>query len=245
MSRTKVQAHYDEVADVYDQRYDLRQGRLYHHHLSGIILDRVLDHGTLLDLGCGTGLFIEHYTAAGGDAVGLDISPGMVGIGKVRCPDAEYIVGTADILPFEDESFDSVASLLAFTYLPDPEAMLRESYRILKPGGSIAVVTLGRNMMTWMVPFFYRLGERIGYRKIGVGDFGEHYYSEKEMVEMFKRAGFTEVSSTRCSFAHYTLSPRIFAFAQQVEGFVERRLPVFAFNVCVSGKKEGGDLSKK
>jgi ubiquinone/menaquinone biosynthesis C-methylase UbiE len=238
MSRMKVQAHYDEVAEVYDQRYDLRQGRLYHHHLSRIILDRLLDGGSLLDLGCGTGLFIEHYHKSGNDAVGLDISPGMVRMARLRCPESEFIVGTADILPFDDESFDHVASLLAFTYLKDPEAMLKESYRILKPGGRIAVCTLGRNMMTWMVPPFYRLGERLGYRKIGVGDFGENYYTGTEMEELFLNAGFLDVESTRCSFAHYTLSPWIFSIAQRCEPFIERHLPMFAFNVCVSGRKK-------
>ncbi|MDO9539539.1 MAG: methyltransferase domain-containing protein [Methanocalculus sp.] len=238
MSRTKVQAHYDEVAEVYDQRYDLRQGRLYHHHLSRIILNRLPNGGSLLDLGCGTGLFIEHYLKNGDQGVGLDISPGMVRIARLRCPESDFLVGTADILPFDDESFENVASLLAFTYLKDPDSMLRESYRILKPGGRIAVCTLGRNMMTWMVPPFYKLGERLGYRKIGVGDFGENYYSGEEMKEMFLNAGFVDVESTRCSFAHYTLSPRIFSIAQRCEPLIEGHLPFFAFNVCVSGRKE-------
>ncbi|MCP1714624.1 ubiquinone/menaquinone biosynthesis C-methylase UbiE [Methanocalculus alkaliphilus] len=238
MSRIKVQAHYDEVAEVYDQRYDLRQGRLYHHHLSQTVLDRVSADGPLLDLGCGTGLFIEHYQKNGGRAVGLDISPGMVRMGRLRCPESDFIVGTADILPFEDESFESIASLLAFTYLREPDLMLDEAYRILKPGGKIAVCTLGRNMMTLLVPFFYRMGERIGYRKIGVGDFGENYYTGGEMEAMFREAGFVDVESRRCSFAHYTLSPRIFSMAQRAEPFIEEHLPSLAFNVCVSGRKE-------
>jgi len=238
MSRAKIQAHYDEVAGVYDQRYDLRKGRLYHQHLSGLVLDRLKSRGLLLDLGCGTGIFIEHYNKTGEEAVGLDISPGMVRMGRLRCPDSEFIVGTADVLPFEDETFDSIASLLAFTYLNDPEAMLRESYRILKPGGQIAVCTLSWNTLTCMVPFFYRLGERLGFNKIGVGDFGEHYYTGKEMEDMFSHAGFVDVQSARCSFAHYTLSPRLFSLAQRFEPFIEAHIPYLAFNVIVSGKKE-------
>ncbi|MCQ1538970.1 methyltransferase domain-containing protein [Methanocalculus taiwanensis] len=238
MSRAKVQAHYNEVAEVYDQRYDLRQGRLYHQHLSRLVLDRLPNRGFLLDLGCGTGLFIDHYHTLGGCAVGLDISPGMVGMARLRCPESEFLVGTADVLPFDDEIFDSVASLLAFTYLHDPEAMLRESYRILKPGGRIAICALSWNMLTWMVPFFYRLGERLGYNKIGMGDFGEHYYTGEEMEKMFSEAGFVDVSSARCSFAHYTLSPRLFGIAQRCEPFIEAHIPYLAFNVCVSGKKE-------
>lgn len=238
MSMSKVQAHYDDVADVYDQRYDVRQGRLYHHHLSQIALERLPDGGLLLDLGCGTGLFIDHYQKNGGSAVGLDISPGMVGMGRKRCPDSEFMVGTAEILPFADETFDSVASLLAFSYLTHPEATIRECHRILKPGGRIAVCTLSWNMLTRLVPVVYRIGERIGYQKVGFLDHRYSYYSEAELEALFSCAGFIDVESTRCSFAHYILPSWFFSLAQRCEPFVERHFPALAFNVCVSGRKE-------
>nr|WP_282570282.1 methyltransferase domain-containing protein [Methanoculleus sp. 7T] len=233
----KVQQHYDEVADIYDDRYDGHRGRCYHGHISDHVMNALPKGGLLLDIGCGTGLFVERYVEEGGRAVGLDISPGMVRHGRQRCPDSEFCVGTADILPFRDATFDALASLLAFSYVPDPEAMLRESYRVLKPGGRIAVCTLSRTVFTSVVPLIYRMGEKAGLKSVCVGDFDEHYYTNDEIASLFSEAGFEDVSVSRCTFAHLSLADPIFTLARKVEPFVEENLPYLAYNVCAAGKK--------
>ncbi len=156
----KVQQHYDEVADIYDERYDGSRGKYYHGHISDHVMRELPKDGFLLDVGCGTGLFVQRYVEEGGRAVGgLDISPGMVRHGRQRCPESGFCVGTADVLPFKDATFDALASLLAFSYVPpDPEGMLRECYRVLKPGGRIAVCTLSRTIFTSIVPVVYQMG---------------------------------------------------------------------------------------
>jgi ubiquinone/menaquinone biosynthesis C-methylase UbiE len=236
----KVQQHYDEVADIYDDRYDGRRGRYYHGHICDTVLRCLPGRGFLLDLGCGTGLFVRRYRDEGGTAVGLDISPRMVLQGRNRVKESDFFVGTAEVLPFRDGSFDAMASLLAFSYLPDPEAMLRESFRVLKPGGGIAICTLSRTIFTRMVPVIYRVGEQVGLKKVGVGAFGERYYTDRELLDLLGRAGFTEVSVTRCSFAHLNLMDPFFSLARSAEPFVEKHLPYLAYNVCVSGRKPDG-----
>ena len=84
----KVQQHYDEIADIYDDRYDGHRGRSYHRHISDHVMSVLPKGGFLLDLGCGTGLFVQRYVEDGGQAVGLDISPGMVRHGRQRCPES-------------------------------------------------------------------------------------------------------------------------------------------------------------
>jgi ubiquinone/menaquinone biosynthesis C-methylase UbiE len=233
----KVQQHYDEVADVYDDRYDGRRGKCYHRHISDHVMRELPKGGFLLDLGCGTGLFVQRYVEEGGRAVGLDISPGMVRHGRQRCPESGFFVGTADVLPFKDATFDALASLLAFSYVPNPEAMLRECFRVLKPGGRIAVCTLSRTAFTSIVPIAYQMGEKVGLKKVGVGDFDEHYYTNAEIAELFEDAGFEDVSVSRCSFAHLNLADPVFNLARKVEPFVEEKLPYLAYNVCAAGKK--------
>jgi len=233
----KVQQHYDEIVDVYDERYDGRRGRYYHGHIRDHVMRNLPKGGFLLDVGCGTGLFVQRYVEEGGRAVGLDLSPGMVRHGRGRCPDCGFCVGTADALPFVDGSFDALASLLAFSYIPDPEAALRECYRVLAPGGRITVCTLSRTVFTSIVPLVYRVGERIGLRGVGMGDFDEHYYTNAEMARLFRDAGFEDVTISRCSFAHLTLVEPIFTLARKVEPFIEKRLPYLAYNVCASGEK--------
>ncbi|WP_292395963.1 class I SAM-dependent methyltransferase [Methanoculleus sp. UBA303] len=236
----KVQQHYDEVADIYDDRYDGNRGKYYHRHISDHVMSVLPKRGFLLDLGCGTGLFVQRYVEEGGEAVGLDISPGMVRHGRQRCPESGFCVGTADVLPFRDATFDALASLLAFSYVTDPEAMLRECYRVLKPGGRIAICTLSRTVFTSLVPVIYQVGEKVGLKKVGVGDFDEHYYTNAEIASLLGAAGFDDVSVGRCSFAHLNLADPVFNLARKVEPFVEENLPYLAYNVCAGGKKPEG-----
>jgi ubiquinone/menaquinone biosynthesis C-methylase UbiE len=234
---SKVQEHYDGIAVIYDNRYDRARGRDYHSHISRQVLATLPKGGFILDVGCGTGLFLQRYITNGGGGIGLDISPGMITEARRRLPGSEFTVGTAENLPFRDGTFDAVASLLAFSYLKNPDQMLAEARRVLRPGGTLAICTLGRNVLTSMVPTIYRLGETLRVRKIGMGDFGERYYNEKEMRALFSDAGFVDVRVNRCSFAHLTLSDPIFKLAKRVEPIIEKKLPYLAYNVCVSGTK--------
>lgn len=233
-----MQRHYDEVAEVYDRHYAAdERGRSYYRHICDMVLEGLPQGGMLLDLGCGTGLFMQRYTASGGTAMGIDISRGMIARARQHCSGCEVSVGTAEQIPFRDGTFDAVSSILAFSYLQKPEAMLAESYRVLKPGGSIAICTLGRNLLTSFVPVIYRFGEKLRIRRVGMADFGEHYYRDDEIEALFASIGFEEIRVRRCSFAHQDLHDPLFAMARKVEPFVEERLPGLAYNICVSAKK--------
>ncbi|QYZ78673.1 methyltransferase domain-containing protein [Methanofollis formosanus] len=235
----KVQEHYDHVAEVYDSRYGGDVGERYHGHIREQVMCCLPKGGDLLDIGCGTGLFMNYYLShGGGRAVGLDLSPAMLREGRSRNRLDHLITGTADYLPFRDNSFDAVSSILAFSYVQDPAAMLDEVYRVLRPGGRVAICTLGHNLFTAALPAVYKIGEKVHWGRVGVGDFDEHYYSDEEICALFTAAGFTGVETRRCSFAHVNLAKPIFEFTRRFEPFVERRVPYLAFNLCASGKKE-------
>jgi ubiquinone/menaquinone biosynthesis C-methylase UbiE len=193
--------------------------------------------GKLLDIGCGTGLFVEKFIKNGGTAVGLDISGKMISRAHNRCPTSEFIVGTGEKIPFCDHSFEAVSSLLVFSYVKDPHAMLSESYRVLKPGGVISICTLGKKLLTRGIPTLYQLGEKMKIKHLVMKDFGEHYYDEDEMNSLFSQAGFSDVDVSWCSFAHIDMIDPLYNFARKVEPFVEKRVPQLAYNICVSGKK--------
>ena len=90
--------HYDRVARVYDLRYDTSSGKIYHRHICRHMLDWLPRGKLLLDLGCGTGLFMRRYGELGGAAIGLDISRGMVEAAREQGRWFEYLVGTAEVL---------------------------------------------------------------------------------------------------------------------------------------------------
>ncbi len=97
----------------------------------------------VLDLGCGAGLDLYFYAKSVGEkgkVYGLDISEDMVNKAKrnmelVRIKNAEISVGESDNLSFNDNFFDVVASNGIYNLSPDKEAVMREVYRVLKPGG--------------------------------------------------------------------------------------------------------------
>ncbi|PKL57081.1 MAG: ubiquinone biosynthesis protein UbiE, partial [Methanomicrobiales archaeon HGW-Methanomicrobiales-5] len=148
-----------------------------------------------------------------------------------------FIVGTGEKIPFNNNSFDAISSLLVFSYVKDPQAMLNESYRVLKPGGVISICTLGKKLITRGIPAIYQLGEKMNVKHVVMKDFGEHYYDEDEMIRLFAQAGFSEIDVCWCSFAHIDMIDPLFNFAQKVEPFIEKRVPQLAYNICVSGKK--------
>ncbi len=233
----KIRQHYNTVADTYDHHYDHRRGRKYHTHLSNHLMKALPKGANLLDIGCGTGLFVEKYIRNGGQGTGLDISEKMVAKARNRCPGCEFIVGTGEDLPFENCSFNAVSSVLVFSYVRDPVAMLAEVYRVLEPGGSVALCTLGKKLLTSGIPSLYRISEKIRIKHVVMKDFGEHYYNEKEMCSLFDNSGFCDVDVKWCSFAHIDMIDPIFSIASRVEPFVEKSMPQLAYNIFVSAKK--------
>jgi len=111
------------------------------------ICSRVKDHRPrILDVGCGTGanlLLLSQY----GDAEGVDISDDALefcrerGLQKVKS-------GSAEQLPYEDESFDLVTALDVVEHLDDDLAGLKEMRRVLRPGGR-ALIFVPTFMFLW------------------------------------------------------------------------------------------------
>jgi SAM-dependent methyltransferase len=96
----------------------------------------------VLDVGCGTGVLArEARSRVGqdGQVVGLDLNEGMLAVAARTEPKVEWRLGDAASLPFEDASFDVVASQFALMYFPDRVASLRETWRTLAPGGRLAI----------------------------------------------------------------------------------------------------------
>ncbi|MBE0485535.1 malonyl-ACP O-methyltransferase BioC [Marinobacter sp.] len=104
-----------------------------------------LNHGIVLDLGCGTGWFTrklaERYPDAG--ITGADLAPGMLAQAKTAGSDAvTWLNADAEQLPLADQSVDLIFSNLMIQWSPRPEVVLAECRRVMKPGGFLAVSTL-------------------------------------------------------------------------------------------------------
>lgn len=97
----------------------------------------------VLDVATGTGNVAVRAAALGAETVGLDLTPELLDIAGRRADDAgvevEWIVGDAEDLPFEDDSFDRVLSAFGIQFAPRHLATARELVRVCKPGGAIGL----------------------------------------------------------------------------------------------------------
>lgn len=96
----------------------------------------------VLDVACGTGVLtraVALRTSPSGSVTGLDLSPRMLAIAARLSPTLIWQEGSAEALPFPDESFDAVVSQFGLMFVPDPALALREMMRVLKPSGHLAV----------------------------------------------------------------------------------------------------------
>jgi len=126
-------------------------------------------YGPLLDVGCGIGDFLAFY----GQAIGVDSNPYNVRHCQDRGLKAFLIDGTR--IPFKGKSFDGAVMDNVLEHLSDPEDLLMEIYRILKPKGRFIVG----------VPGSY------GYYK---DDDHRVFYDEKALISRLEASGFLRQS---------------------------------------------------
>ncbi len=102
------------------------------------ILDS-LPVGTALDAACGTGRHTQHLVAAGHLVTGVDSSPEMLRVARMKLPGVDFMHGELDALPVPDATFDVVVCALALTHVADLEPVFSEFARVLKPGGHLVI----------------------------------------------------------------------------------------------------------
>lgn len=95
----------------------------------------------VFDICCGTGIVTAAVAARGAQVVGLDFSPAMLREARRAHPGLRIDEGDAELLPYPDESFDAVVSNFGVHHVPRPEKALAEAFRVLRPGGRVAVTT--------------------------------------------------------------------------------------------------------
>ena len=158
----------------------------------------------VLDVGCGPGtdtIPLAHSVGPTGRVVGVDFDETMVSEAEARARDAgvsdrvQHRQADATALPFDDDTFDSARSERLFQHLRDPEAALREMFRVTKSGG--AVVVLDTDWSTLSVDTRELDIERrlLQYR---LDRFVHNPYAGRQLYRLFRMQARDDVSYEMC-----------------------------------------------
>lgn len=117
------------------------------------IIEQIGKNKTVLDIGCGAGILTNALAQAGHEVHGIDLSPKSLEVaaqydktGKVT-----YQVANAYCLPYKEKTFDVVCAMDVLEHVEDPELLISEASRVLKPGGLFFFHTFNRNFLSYLV----------------------------------------------------------------------------------------------
>ena len=125
--------------------------------------------GRVLEIGVGSGLNLPFYTQKAELVMGLDPSPKLLSMARRAARPAsipfDFIEGSAEAIPLEDGSVDTVVTTWTLCSIADASRSLHEMHRVLKPAGSLLFVEHGRapepNVRRWqdrLTPVWKRVG---------------------------------------------------------------------------------------
>ena len=129
-------AYYDE----FSSRYEAHRDEGYHQLIDQLEIDLALRYARgrrVLEAGCGTGLILKELRPHVEQAVGVDLSAGMLSHARARGLDV--VQASITDLPFADESFDVVCSFKVLAHVEKIERAVAEMSRVVRPGGHLVM----------------------------------------------------------------------------------------------------------
>ncbi len=137
---------FDDWPERYDRWFETPVGRAVLRHECGLMIDllRPKRGETILDAGCGTGIFTREFIDRGADVIGIDISRAMLAhaMAKTSNRPRGFVAADMTALPFAGGVFDKTVSVAALEFVADARQAIRELFRVTRTGGVIVVATL-------------------------------------------------------------------------------------------------------
>ena len=150
-AKLKAEATYNAAADHFDDGPLAFWSRYGSRTIERLALAR---GAAVLDVGCGSGASaIPAAIAVGpsGRVVGVDLADRLLALARTKAvrqklDNIEFVSGDMEHLDFPDGSFDAVVCVFAIFFVPDMERQVADLWRLIRPGGRLALTTWGLRM---------------------------------------------------------------------------------------------------
>ncbi len=207
----------------------------------------VEDGQRILDVGCGTGSLSRVLMAVGEsiDVVGLDPVASYVSFARKRVTGlrAQFQVGTAEALPFRDETFDAALSLLVLQDMADRNRAVLEMARVTRGGGTVAACQWDFRDGMPMLSMFWQAAEAVAPESVARHRIGKPQSPGRragiqELADLWIGAGIGEVQ-----MATLPLSMEFRCFDDFWRPFLGGATPTSTLAVAIN-RESGGALAR-
>ncbi|GAB3066021.1 demethylmenaquinone methyltransferase [Virgibacillus ainsalahensis] len=165
-----------------------------------------------LDVCCGTGdwsISLAEAVGKTGEVTGLDFSKNMLSVAKEKKKELELnqlslLHGNAMELPFDNDTFDYVTIGFGLRNVPDYKVVLKELYRVVKPGGKVVCLETSQPTLIgyrqlyylyfrFIMPVIGRLFAKSYKEYAWLNESAKNFPDKNELKQMFLEAGFSSV----------------------------------------------------
>ena len=149
----------------------------------------------MLEVGCGSGIFLDVATQFGWDVHGLDISPQAIALARRYCSTATLHCASLADAGFEAGSFDCVALWDVIEHVEDPEMVVRQARQVLRTGGMLVMETPDEGCPARvLVRLLHRItGGRANVMSAMYYSAHRWYFSRRAMTLLLERSGFEDI----------------------------------------------------
>jgi 2-polyprenyl-3-methyl-5-hydroxy-6-metoxy-1,4-benzoquinol methylase len=186
----------EELARVYSEDYfeaGVADALAYRSPVFEECLDRLDVHrpyrGRLLDIGCGTGEFLEAATRRGWEVCGVELSVRAAQLAREKGLDVRCC--TLSSAPYASGSFDAITCLDVLEHVADPLQDLQRARELLAPGGLFVIRVPNTVFHLWKT----RACTALGVNDVGLQmDYHLNHFTPKTLVRTLRRCGFRAIS---------------------------------------------------
>lgn len=152
--------NYSKIAEKYDKNQFRVDEIRFDYDLKEYIENNVKSEYNVLDLSCGTGLYLEkqinYFDGININWFGLDLSDQMLKKANEKVKNVEFTNADVEGMPYHSETFDFISNNYAFHHYSDKEQGLNEIYRVLKKGGIYKLHNIAiHDMPKWWIYHYF------------------------------------------------------------------------------------------